>query len=199
MASLQRTDAKGCGGLKDRKLAKANLAQDLKKQSHRLGQMCASKNVEARECGAKGKNKLNLCCHDDGLACRYETSECRSCGSLTVPCISWYETNKGKHIHAEAFVIDALNKVPVLGATVVMEYQKDDITSFTVESSTYDGTGKSNAHDCNTPAPIRGGVTDWYCFMNVDPGTYHVEIKSVTKAGCGPWDGKTPFNQRVVE
>ena len=118
----------------------------------------------------------------------------QSCEDLIVPCIEWATTsgNPPKNIHVQAFVENELGE-PVLDAVVSMSARQDGVEYAVVGGPTENYGGLDGGVDC-PGGPPGSGITRDFCVNSAPTAFYDAVVLSVTKEGCGPWDGKTPPN-----
>jgi hypothetical protein len=117
----------------------------------------------------------------------------QNCETLVVPCIEWALTGgRGQHIHVQAFVQNELGE-PVLDAVVSMSARRDGAEYNVVGGSTGSYDGLDGGVDC-PGGPPGSGITSDFCVNSAPVGFYDAVVLSVTKEGCGDWDGVTPSN-----
>jgi hypothetical protein len=117
----------------------------------------------------------------------------QSCEELVVPCIEWALTGgRGQHIHVQAFVQNELGE-PVLDAVVSMSARRDGTEYNVVGGATGSYDGLDGGVDC-PGGPPGSGITSDFCVNSAPVGYYDAVVLSVTKEGCGAWDGVTPPN-----
>ena len=124
---------------------------------------------------------------------------------LVVPCLEWAVTsgNPPKNIHVQAFVVTAAGSgpngavggEPVIGAVVSMSARQDGVEYAVVGGPTEAYGGLDGGVDCPGGPPAES-ITRDFCVNSAPTAFYDAVVLSVSKEGCGSWDGKTPPNGR---
>ena len=115
---------------------------------------------------------------------------------LVVPCLEWAVTsgNPPKNIHVQAFVTNPAGEA-VLGAVVSMSARQDGVEYAVVGGPTEAYGGLDGGVDCPGGPPAES-ITRDFCVNSAPTAFYDAVVLSVTKEGCGAWDGVTPPNGR---